>query len=47
MTESNLLQLGLRELKVIKVQVAGRLEAPSHGAEEFIVEALLSQLVQE
>ena len=47
MTEGNLLELHLRELEVLEVKIAARLEAPSRCAHKFVVEALLAHLVQE
>ena len=47
MAHGNLLQLEGCEVKVIQVQAALRLETPSHGADEFVVEALLFHLVEE
>ena len=46
-THGNLLQLLVREVKVLQVQGALRLETPSDGAEEFVVESLLFHLVEE
>ena len=47
MTHGDLLQLLVREVKVVHVQATLRLETPSHGADEFVVEALLFHLVEE